>query len=394
MKTVPSGNISLVPADTHLVLFVVLAATVALSVWLSHSWRSSRISPVLPILLIPLVLSNTGIIPMRAPVYDLVSKWFVVAAIPLMLLQADFRRIILETGQTLAAFLLAAGGTVLGVVVGFVLVPPSEHPAAVAGALAAAGVGGSMNFVAVSRVTGIDGAAWFPTLLAITTIVAIAYLMFLSVLPGTRWFRTFFAPARGIGAGEQSAPGALGSATSQAGPGWWHPRDMAVSLALSAAICAIGLGIASVLELQGYAILIITAVGLVAANAAPGLLARLQGNMELGTLLLFVFFATLGARTNLVALAGESLELFLFCGVAVAGHALTVFGIGRLLGFSGPVIAVASNACLLGPPTAAGLAASNGWTLLVAPAILCGILGYATANFLGVAVAGLLGGVL
>ena len=96
----------------------------------------------------------------------------------------------------------------------------------------------------------------------------------------------------------------------------------------------------------------------------------------------------------MITVAGESLGLTLFCGVVVAGHALTVFGIGRLLGFSGPVIIVASNACLLGPPTAAGLAASNGWSGLVAPAILCGIFGYAIANFLGVAVAGLLNGIL
>ena len=393
-RTAAPDSISLVSADAHIVLALILFATVAISLWLGRYWRTARIPPFFPILLIPLVLSNTGIIPMQAPVYDLVSKWFVVAAIPLMLFQADFRRIIRETGQTFAAFLLAAGGTTLGAVAAFFLVPLGEHQAAVAGTLSAAGVGGSMNLVAVSRATGIDAAAWFPTLLAVTTIIAVLYLMFLSLLPATRWFRQSPDPEQVVGAGEKSTAAALDPAASLARPGSWHLRGMAESLTLSASICAVGLAIASALQFQGSAIIVITTLALVAANAAPGILARLRGNMELGTLLLYVFFATLGARSDLAALAGESLGLTLFCGVVVAGHALTVFGIGRLLGFSGPVIIVASNACLLGPPTAAGLAASNGWTLLMAPAILCGIFGYAIANFLGVAVAGLLNGIL
>jgi len=393
-KMAELDSISLVSDDDHIVIALILVATVALSLWLGRSRRTARIPPFFPILLIPLFLSNTGIIPMQTPVYDLVSKWFVVAAIPLMLFQADFRRIIRETGQIFAAFLLGAGGTTLGAVAAFVLVPLSEHQAAVAGTLAAGGVGGSMNFVAVSQATGIDGAVWFPTLLAVTTIFAISYLMFLSLLPATRWFRTSLAPKQVVRAGEDLTTGTQETAASLARAGSWHPRDMTVSLTLSASICAVGLAIASALQLQGSAIIVITTLALIAANAAPALLVRLRGNMELGTLLLFVFFATLGARTNLTALAGESLGLILFCGVVVAGHALTVFGIGRLLGFSGPVIIVASNACLLGPPTAAGLAVSNGWSGLAAPAILCGIFGYAIANFLGVAVAGLLNGIL
>ena len=41
-----------------------------------------------------------------------------------------------------------------------------------------------------------------------------------------------------------------------------------------------------------------------------------------------------------------------------------------------------------GPTTAAALAASKGWRSLVTPAIMCGVFGYVSANFVGVFLAG------
>ena len=52
---------------------------------------------------------------------------------------------------------------------------------------------------------------------------------------------------------------------------------------------------------------------------------------------------------------------------------------------------VASNACIMGPATAAAIAAGQGWRGLVTPGLLIGILGYVIANFLGVAVFEFLG---
>ena len=52
---------------------------------------------------------------------------------------------------------------------------------------------------------------------------------------------------------------------------------------------------------------------------------------------------------------------------------------------------VASNACIMGPATAAAIAAGQGWRSLVTPGLLVGVLGYVIANFLGVAVTELLG---
>ena len=53
------------------------------------------------------------------------------------------------------------------------------------------------------------------------------------------------------------------------------------------------------------------------------------------------------------------------------------------LGFTREESLLASNANIGGPATAASLAATKGWTQLVAPGILAGLLGNVIATFVG-----------
>ena len=52
---------------------------------------------------------------------------------------------------------------------------------------------------------------------------------------------------------------------------------------------------------------------------------------------------------------------------------------------------IASNANIGGPTTAAGMAISQGWTILVGPAMLVGVLGYVIGNYAGTIVGIILG---
>ena len=76
----------------------------------------------------------------------------------------------------------------------------------------------------------------------------------------------------------------------------------------------------------------------------------------------------------------------------IVGSHLLVLMIGtKLLKIDLAEALVASNACIMGPATAAAIAAGQGWRGLVTPGLLVGVLGYVIANFLGVAVTELLG---
>ena len=52
---------------------------------------------------------------------------------------------------------------------------------------------------------------------------------------------------------------------------------------------------------------------------------------------------------------------------------------------------IASNANIGGPTTAAGMAVSQGWSRLVGPAMLVGVLGYVIGNYAGTVVGIILG---
>ena len=119
-------------------------------------------------------------------------------------------------------------------------------------------------------------------------------------------------------------------------------------------------------------------------------MAKLEGDFELGTFFMYLFFVTIGASANLLALAGEALVLVPYAVIIVATHLAVLLAGARLLKIDLAEALVASNACIMGPATAAAIAAGQGWRHLVTPGVLVGVLGYVIANFLGVAVTGFL----
>jgi len=72
-----------------------------------------------------------------------------------------------------------------------------------------------------------------------------------------------------------------------------------------------------------------------------------------------------------------------FITLAVTIHLLVLFAIGRWLRASLPEVLIASIAGIGGPSTAAAMAASFGRRALITPGVLCGLLGFAAATFVG-----------
>lgn len=377
---------TLISADHLFALVAIVVAGAAFAFWAeSQRWGRQVSGPVWAILF-GLLLSNTGVVPASTPVFSMVSDLLVPAAIPLLLFKANLRRIIAETGPMLLAFMMGVFGAALGAVIGFYLLPLGAEAVQLAGVFTATYTGGSMNFVAVAKAVGFDDSSQYAAAMAADNLVGTPYLLVLVIIPSIAWVRRRFASP----IIEETARERVEHPTEE-GSGTLNLFHLSGALALSLAICALGFQVADALGIGRYGILFITAFAVIIANISPAAMSRLQGDFELGTLFMYLFFVTIGASANLFELAGEAMILVPYAMMIVGSHLLVLMIGTKLLKIDLAEALVASNACIMGPATAAAIAAGQGWRGLVTPGLLVGVLGYVIANFLGVAVTELLG---
>jgi len=99
-------------------------------------------------------------------------------------------------------------------------------------------------------------------------------------------------------------------------------------------------------------------------------------------LIMYCFFCIIGAGVDITTMIQKGLTIALFAAIILIVHISFILLVGRLFRLGLREVLVASNACILGPPTAVAMAGANGWRDLITPAILCGVFGYSIANFI------------
>ena len=373
----------LIAADNTLLLLSALVVLVATGFAGEKTRWGRTLSAPLLILLGAMLLSNVGIIPYSAPMYGTVSSVIVPMAIPMLLLRADLKKVFAESGPMLLAFSVAVILTVVGAYVGAFLIDLGEYEAQITGVLAAGYIGGSVNFVATSQAVEFNDSSTYVATLSADAVGAILFLLLLMSLPALGFARRAM-PSRFIDAEQNEAidPNAhLASDDSS------FDLPKAINgLALSLVICAVGQGIVTLFNTPNLFIIIITVLALLVANFGKPLLKHVQAEFEIATFMMYVFFAVIGAGADLGQVLGAALPATLFLVVLILVHLGLLLLVGRLLRLDLAEAMVASNACILGPPTAAALAASRGWRELVMPGMLVGILGYSIGTFIGVGI--------
>lgn len=376
----PEGT--LIQPENHWALWAILFAAAAFGVWAEKTNWGSKLSAVVIAILTTFVLSNLGVIPTTAPAYDIVWSYLVPLAIPLLLFKADLRRIIKESGPTLIAFMIGGVGTVIGTVVSYNIVSLGEEGWKMAAIFCSTYIGGSMNYVAASEAVQLHSSDLLTAGIAADNLVMTVYFLVLFALPSIPLLRRIFSTKHDDLAAkvdDDLEP------LEKTGEGL-SVLNMGKALAIGLVVCAIGFALEGVIGINGSGILIITALVVAAATMAPKQMGAIEGADKIGTLLMQVFFAAIGASANIFVVLEYGAVLFLFAAIILTIHLFFLLTAGRLLKLDLAELVVASNANMGGPTTAAAFAVARKWRVLVIPAILCGTLGYAVATFIGVAV--------
>jgi uncharacterized membrane protein len=375
---------TLIAPDNHLAIMAALFVIAAIGFLGEKTKIGAQLTGAVITILAAIVAANVGLIPHSAPAYSFVFTYLVPPLIPLFLFQADLRKILFETTRTTGAFLLATVGTVAGVTIAVLLLdlgslgaaaglPPEQQEAAVAGLFASTYIGGSVNYAALGEITGLNrDASFFSAATATDNLFSALYLGLLALLPGLAWLRKRFPDHDHQDIEETPAE---------------QPPITAMSLVLSMAVAlgivAISDAAVAAFDLKDWRYVIITAITLALATAIPGLHQRLAGSFELGVGLSFIFFASIAAGADVVAMVSVAPLLIVLVLILLSVHLVVLLGLGSVLRLSLPELITASNAAILGATTAPALAATKGWRNLVTPGVLVGVLGYALGTFIG-----------
>lgn len=369
----------MIAPDNFAALLAIMLGLVWLGFWSEQNRIARRMPGVVWILAGAALLSNFKIIPHTSPVYDFVGGYVMPIAIPLLLYKATFAKILGESGRVLPLFFVGAVAVCIGAILGTYLLDLGPYGPHIASTYAAAWIGGMTDMVAMAEITNLP-ADVFAVAVSASAPVSVIGLMILVSLPNIAFIR------RKIPSPIIDAQSANAQIVDEGVGVTLNLMHMAGALALSAAICWAGNWLASAAGHHNYGLFIITLITVLIANAVPGPMRALKGDFELGMFAMYLFFAVIGAGTDVTAFLTSAPIYFAFGLIIILVHIAIVLAATRLLKSDLAEGIIGSGANIVGAAAAAGIATSKEWKSLVTPAIATGMLGKAIANFFGVAV--------
>jgi uncharacterized membrane protein len=374
-------TLPLIGPDQDFALWAILIALASFGFWCERFPWGRKYSGVMLLMTAAIVLANLKIIPTSAPAYDVVWDYLVPIAIPLLLFQANIKRIIRESGPTLTAFIIGTAAVVAGTFIGVSLLDLGPDEAELAGIFTGTYIGGSLNFAAVAEASGMQDGSMLAAAVAADNVVTNLHFLLIIFLPGVAWMARAY-PTHHMDNAEQIT-------TGEHRVHRIADLDIAgllAALALAFVLAALGKLMADFASLPQFAILGTTVLTLMVATFAPRQIDNLSGHSEAGNVLMFIFLASIGATADLWKLIEIGPVLFVFATIIIVVHLVVLFGLGKVLKLDLAELAMASAVCIGGPSSAAAIASAKGWRDLLIPGVLAGSFGYAIGSFIGVSV--------
>jgi uncharacterized membrane protein len=351
-------------------------------------WKAfSYFPPLIFIYLVPVLLSNTGIIPSKSPVYDFMGDNLLPMFLVIMLLDVDIMATIRVMGRGLFVMLLGTLGVVVGAPIAFFLVKSGLGETAWQGfgTLAGSWIGGTGNMLAVSHMVGLDdhSITYGYAVIADNAV----YLIWLPIMLGSKnlagWFGKFtrvpedrlkrmeaFAREITLDKGNVEMRHFLyltfigfGVTTMAA---WLSGFIPVVKLADGTTI----------VSSNTYKILMVTIFGVMLSFTRAR---TIPGSHAFSMALVYMFVARMGAKADLSNLSSEVLWFLLGAYIWIFIHGAFLVGAARIFKVDVHTAAIASAANIGGAASAPIVAAHHNKTL-VPVSILMAMIGYAIGN--------------
>ncbi len=384
-------------ANTDLVasplgVIAVLCAVAAFFFLLAELTKARLFQYVPPLLFIyatPVFLNNLDVIPSSSPVYSGLSAYLLPAFIVLMLIKVNIPAVVKVMGKGVLVMLMGTAGVMVGCVVAYLIVHPWLSPDAWKGygALAGSWIGGTANMAATKEILGTSEEQFGLAIIADNVI----YVVWLPLLLMSRDFADRFnrwarVPEDRIEAMEAAAELHLEEDHAPRMPQYLYLAAVVFGVAWAGTALAPGIaaGIAESAPALGtlfsettVRILLVTTVALL-LSLTP--VSKLPNSTAMGTALVYIFVAGMGARASVSGLA-EAPMFVLGAFIWIAIHGLFCIAGAWLFRVDIHSVAIAS-AANIGAAASAPIVAAHHRPSLVPVSILMALLGYALGNYL------------
>ena len=371
-------------------IIAALAAVASLFFFLEKktAWKLfNYFPPLIFIYLIPVVLSNTSIIPNKAPVYDFMGANILPMFLVIMLLDVDLLATIRVMGKGIFVMLLGTLGVVVGAPIAYMLVSHGLGPEAWKGfgALAGSWIGGTGNMLAVGQMVGLDESS-LEFGYAVIADNAV-YLIWLPIMLGSKNFAGWFHKFTRVSSDRlERMEAAAKELTTDKGK--VEMRHFLYLIFLGFAVTALSTWIAGQLEpistaagqvivsTNTYKILLVTVFG-ITLSFTPA--SRIPSSHAFSMALIYLFVARMGAKADLSNIDVSVLWFLLGAFIWIFIHGAFLLGAARLFRVDVHTAAIAS-AANIGGVASAPIVAAYHKPALVPVSILMALLGYAIGN--------------
>lgn len=346
------------------------------------SWKIFEFfPPLLWIYAIPVVLSNTGVIPTQSPAYDVIRVYGLPVFIVLLLIGINVGAAFKIMGKGVLVMLLGTLGIVVGGPIAYFVVHRWLSPDAWTGfgALAGSWIGGTGNMAAVAEALQTPGDMFGLAVLADQAI----YIVWLPILLGSKAFADRFNKWTGVEKGrmeemeaaieahkEETEPLAMRHFLYMAAIGF---TILGISDYLAPMIPEVG----EILATSTWRILLLTTFG-IALSFTPA--RRIPHTHEVAMAIVYIFVARMGATASLEGLA-QAPAFILGAAIWITIHgAFCLFGAWIFkVDVHSAAIASAAN---VGGAASAPVVAAYHRESLVPVSILMALIGYALGTYM------------